>query len=99
LRLATYSPPLSFFRRRVVAARLVPAFARDLLPLACVEDSENVAAETRARGRLGFARPSSSAVVSTTVTLLTANVQKATQKLRLTVIKSNGWFVCDVQQV
>jgi flagellar basal body-associated protein FliL len=38
------------------------------------------------------------AVVSTTVTLLTANVQKATQKLRLTVIKSNGWFVCDVQQ-
>ena len=39
------------------------------------------------------------AVVSTTVTLLTANVQKATQKLRLTVIKSNGWFVCDVQQV
>ena len=39
------------------------------------------------------------AVVSTTVTLLTANVQKAAQKLRLTVIKSNGWFVCDVQQV
>ncbi len=39
------------------------------------------------------------AVVSTTVTLLTANVQKATQKLRLTVIRSNGWFVCDVQQI
>ena len=39
------------------------------------------------------------AVLSTTVTLTTANVQKATQKLNLTVIKSTGWFVCDVKQV
>jgi hypothetical protein len=38
------------------------------------------------------------AVISTTVTLTTANVQKATEKLKLTVVKSNGWFVCDVQQ-
>jgi type II secretory pathway pseudopilin PulG len=38
------------------------------------------------------------AVLSTTVTLTTANVQKATQKLNLTVIKSTGWFVCDVKQ-
>jgi hypothetical protein len=39
------------------------------------------------------------AVVTTTVTLLTTNVQKSTQQLNLTVIKSNGWFVCDVRQV
>jgi hypothetical protein len=32
------------------------------------------------------------------VTLTTANVQKATQKLSLTVVKSTGWFVCDVRQ-
>jgi type II secretory pathway pseudopilin PulG len=38
------------------------------------------------------------AVLSTTVTLTTANVQKATQKLSLTVVKSTGWFVCDVRQ-
>jgi hypothetical protein len=38
------------------------------------------------------------AVLSTTVTLLTENVQKASQKLKLTLIKSTGWFVCDVQQ-
>jgi hypothetical protein len=38
------------------------------------------------------------AVLSTTVTLGTANLQQATQKLRFTVIHSNGWFVCDVQK-
>jgi type II secretory pathway pseudopilin PulG len=38
------------------------------------------------------------AVLSTTVTLTTANVQKAAQKLSLTLVKSNGWFVCDVKQ-
>jgi hypothetical protein len=38
------------------------------------------------------------AVISTTVTLTTANVQKSSQKLKITVIKSNGWFVCDIQQ-
>ncbi len=37
-------------------------------------------------------------VISTTVTLTTANVQQASQKLKLTVVKRNGWFVCDVQQ-
>jgi len=39
------------------------------------------------------------AVITATVTLNTANVQKATQKLKLTLIRGNGWFVCEVQQV
>jgi flagellar basal body-associated protein FliL len=39
------------------------------------------------------------ATITATVTLTTDNEQKATQKLRLTVIKSTGWFVCEVQQV
>jgi hypothetical protein len=38
------------------------------------------------------------AVLSTTVTLTTANVQRATQKLRIIAIHSSGWFVCDVLQ-
>jgi hypothetical protein len=38
------------------------------------------------------------AVLSTTVTLATVNVQRATQKLKFTAIKSTGWFVCDVRQ-
>jgi hypothetical protein len=38
------------------------------------------------------------AVLSTTVTLSTANVQQATQKLKFIVIHRNGWFVCDVQK-
>jgi hypothetical protein len=37
------------------------------------------------------------AVVTTTVTLVTANVQKATERLTLIMTHSNGWFVCDVQ--
>jgi hypothetical protein len=39
------------------------------------------------------------AVISTTVTLTTDDVQSATQKLRFTAIKSDGWFVCDVTAV
>jgi hypothetical protein len=38
------------------------------------------------------------AVLSTTVTLATDDVQRATQNLTFTTIKSTGWFVCDVQQ-
>ncbi|OLB79096.1 MAG: hypothetical protein AUI14_11425 [Actinobacteria bacterium 13_2_20CM_2_71_6] len=39
------------------------------------------------------------AVLSTTVTLTTANEQTATQKLQLiTTHSSGGWFVCDVKQ-
>ena len=37
------------------------------------------------------------AVLSTTVTLATADVQQSTQKLRFTLIRSSGWFVCDVR--
>lgn len=37
------------------------------------------------------------AVLSTTVTLATANAQQAAQKLRFTLIKTKGWFVCDVR--
>jgi hypothetical protein len=36
------------------------------------------------------------AVLSTTVVLTTANVQRASLDLRFTVIKTNLWFVCDV---
>jgi flagellar basal body-associated protein FliL len=38
------------------------------------------------------------AVLSTTVTLNTANSQQATQKLKFIVVHSEGWFVCDVQK-
>jgi len=37
------------------------------------------------------------AVLSTTVTLATANAQQAVQQLRFTLTKSKGWFVCDVR--
>jgi hypothetical protein len=40
---------------------------------------------------------SARAVLSTTVTLTTANVQQASQKLTFTLIRSTGWFVCDVK--
>jgi hypothetical protein len=37
------------------------------------------------------------AVLSTTITLATANAQQSTQKLRFTLVRSSGWFVCDVE--
>ena len=37
------------------------------------------------------------AVVTATVTLATDDEQVASQKLSLTVVRSTGWFVCDVQ--
>ena len=36
------------------------------------------------------------AILSTTVTLTTADEQVATQKLRFVTTKSNGWWVCEV---
>ncbi len=39
------------------------------------------------------------AVLSTTVTLTTANTQRATLDLRFTAIKTKAWFVCDVQKI
>jgi hypothetical protein len=38
------------------------------------------------------------AVLSTTVTLATANVQQSRQKLTFTLVRSTGWFVCDVNR-
>ncbi|HKT00190.1 MAG TPA: hypothetical protein VJT31_11725 [Rugosimonospora sp.] len=38
------------------------------------------------------------AILSTTVTLTTANEQVARQKLRFVTIRSNGWWVCEVNQ-
>jgi hypothetical protein len=32
------------------------------------------------------------------VTLRTAEEQKATQNLRFVTTRSNGWFVCEIQQ-
>jgi hypothetical protein len=38
------------------------------------------------------------AVLSTTLTLTTANEQTAVQKLRFVATKNNGWWVCEVTQ-
>jgi hypothetical protein len=38
------------------------------------------------------------AILSTTITLTTANEQSATQKLRFVATKNNGWWVCEVTQ-
>ena len=38
------------------------------------------------------------AVLTTTVTLRTGNEQKATQRLRITATRHNGWWVCEIQQ-
>jgi flagellar basal body-associated protein FliL len=38
-------------------------------------------------------------ILSATVRLITKNEQQATEKLRFVTTKSNGWFVCEVQQV
>jgi hypothetical protein len=37
-------------------------------------------------------------ILTTTVTLRTAEEQKATQNLRFVTTRSNGWFVCEIQQ-
>jgi hypothetical protein len=39
------------------------------------------------------------AVLSSTLTLTTANEQTAIQKLRFVATKNNGWWVCEVTQV
>ena len=91
--------------RRVDGARVVALCSRDKKKLAAKVDQikqQDQQYESPKYSWTPLKTESSAgdhAVVSTTVTLLTANVQKATQKLRLTVIRSNGWFVCDVQQV
>jgi hypothetical protein len=38
------------------------------------------------------------AILSTTVTLTTANEQSATQKLRFVATRNNGWWVCEITQ-
>ncbi len=42
---------------------------------------------------------SDEAILSTTITLTTADEQVATQKLRFVATKNNGWWVCEVTQV
>jgi len=84
------------------ASAMVCSDARDLAAIEKKVDEVRQAAQTYESPRYKWDRPAveqqdaEKAIVSTKLTMLTADDRSAEQQLRFTVVHETGWWVCEV---